>query len=430
MTWLATAKSKFVSMGRDTRANIAVSFALSFGVMATAAGGGLDYSRSVGLGTELQAALDSGVLAAASMTQTRDPESVMRSYVEAAIGDHPSLVDSLVIEVTSERGFNSREVSATASLNMPTTLLGLAGINSLTVHREAKALEKIRDIEISLVLDISGSMNGSKIRALREAAQEFIDVVLADNPGRTSVSLIPYNGGVRLPAEVTSNGLIDAPLGLLRQTVCPEHGTEYPIQVDLTDVELEILRWGGQPMQAGSAGSFCPERDETSVFMTNDRNDLVERIQALDVGGDTGLDIATAWGARALDPVWRGRMGGNFADRPAAYDDENTIKVLVVMTDGAATAQIRREHRGGRWRNVRLYSARTARENMAEACDTADGNGVHIYTIAFQLSGTTNRDLMRNCASREENYFPIENTDIGTAFSAIASDINRLRITS
>ena len=41
MTWLATAKSKFVSMVRDTRANIAMSFALFFGVMATAAGGGL-----------------------------------------------------------------------------------------------------------------------------------------------------------------------------------------------------------------------------------------------------------------------------------------------------------------------------------------------------------------------------------------------------
>lgn len=429
MTWLATAKSKFVSMVRDTRANIAMSFALSFGVMATAAGGGLDYSRSVGLGTELQAALDSGVLAAASMTQTRDPESVVRSYVEAAIGDHPSLVDSLVIEVTSERGFNSRQVSATASLRMPTTLLGIAGINALQVSREAQAQENIRDIEISLVLDISGSMNGSKISALRDAAQEFIDVVLADNPGRTSVSLIPYNGGVRLPAEIAEE-LIDLPGAVARQTACAEYGTEYPIQVDLTQVALDVLRWGGQPMQGGSAGSFCPERDEASVFLTNDRNDLIERIGELDAGGNTGLDIATAWGARALDPVWRGRMGGNFADRPAAYDDEDTIKVLVVMTDGAATAQIRREIRRGRWRNVQLYSARTARENMAEACDTAEGNGVHIYTIAFQLSGTTNRDLMRNCASREENYFPIENTDIGVAFSAIASDISRLRITS
>ncbi len=427
MRHIAAIKTRLNGFVRDTRANIAMTFALCFGAMATAAGGGLDYSRSVGLGTELQAALDSGVLAAASMSQTRSADEVVRSYVEAAIGDHPGVMESLHLDVTSEFGFNAREVTASASLSMPTTLLGLAGINTLTVERAARAEEKIRDIEISLVLDISGSMGGSKIANLREAAEEFIEVVLADNPGRTSVNLIPYNGGVRLPAEIANN-LIDLPGNVANQTACAEYGEDYPIEIDLTDVELDVLRWGGQPMQAGSSSSFCPERDETSVFLTNDRADLVDRIRDLDAGGNTGLDIATAWGARALDPVWRGRMGGDFSDRPAAYTDEDTIKVLVVMTDGAATAQIRREIRWGRWRNVQLYSARTARENMAESCDEAEGKGVHIYTIAFQLNGSTNRDLMRNCASKSDNYFQIENTDIGTAFSAIASDISQLRI--
>ena len=118
--------------------------------------------------------------------------------------------------------------------------------------------------------------------------------------------------------------------------------------------------------------------------------------------------------------------------------DRDTIKILVVMTDGEATAQIRseeytyydwwgRERTGTR--SYELYSARQARENMAEACDIADGNGVQIYTIAFQLSGQTNRDLMRNCANKPQNYYQVENLDIAEAFSSIAADINRLRLT-
>lgn len=412
---------------RDTRANIAMVFALSFGVLATAAGGGLDYSRSAGIGAELQAALDSGVLAAASLTQTRDPEQVVRAYIEAALSDHGDLLDSLEVSITQDISLNSREVGATASVRMPTTLLGLAGISHIDVARETRAVERVRNIEISLVLDISGSMNGSKIRELRAAAEEFVNVVLLDNPDRTSVSIIPYNGGVRLPSEVISSGLMDLPRGLMRQSACAEHGLDYPIQIDLTNVELPVLHWGGQPMIAGSS-SFCPERDEASVFLSDDRVALVNRIRGLDAGGNTGLDVATAWGARALDPSWRGRLGGDFRDRPVSYRADDTIKVLVVMTDGAATAQTRREYRNGRWRNVTLYNARTARRNMAAACDEADGKGVAIYTIAFQLRGDTNRNLMRNCASEPDNYFQIENTDIGVAFAAIAADINRLRL--
>jgi uncharacterized UPF0146 family protein len=81
------------------------------------------------------------------------------------------------------------------------------------------------------------------------------------------------------------------------------------------------------------------------------------------------------------------------------------------------------------WDTETIYDARQARENMAEACDIAEANGVQIYTIAFQLNGQVNRDLMRNCANKPQNYYQVENLDIAEAFSAIAADINQLRLT-
>jgi Flp pilus assembly protein TadG len=412
---------------RETRGNIAVTFALSLTALATAVGGGLDYSRSSGIGTELQAALDSGVLAAASLTQDGSPEEVVRAYVEAALGDHAGLMATLSLQVDSDISFNAREVQARASVTVPTTLLGLAGFNTLTVQREASAIERIRDIEISLVLDISGSMSGSKIRAMREAAEEFVEVVLADNPERTSVSVIPYNGGVRLPEEMNDE-IISGNSNQRQRSGCAEYGEDHAIDIDLPRRDLPWLEWRGNEQRDNRSSSFCPERNEASVFLQNDEASLIGLIRDLDAGGNTGLDIATAWGARALDPVWRGRLGGDFADRPAAYDDEDTIKVLVVMTDGAATAQIRSYRQWGRWYNYQLYSAAQARANMSDACDEAKGKGVQIYTIAFQLSGATNRNLMQGCASRPQNYYPVEDMDIAAAFSAIAADISQLRL--
>jgi CRISPR/Cas system-associated endonuclease Cas3-HD len=105
------------------------------------------------------------------------------------------------------------------------------------------------------------------------------------------------------------------------------------------------------------------------------------------------------------------------------------MKVLVVMTDGAATAQYRRaQNWQGDWYTYELYSAATARANMEAACDDAETAGVHIYTIAFQVSGSTNRTLMRECASKTENYYQVESLDISSAFNAIAADLNSLRL--
>ena len=420
--------TRLSAFGRDARGNVAVTFALSATVLATAVGGGLDYSRSASIGTELQSALDSGALAAASLTQDRDPEAVVRAYVEAALADHPGLLESLALEVSSDISFNAREVDATASLAVPTTLLGVAGIDTLTLRREASAIEQVRDIEISLVLDISGSMGGSKIAALRDAAEEFIEVVVADNPERTSVSVIPYNGGVRL-GEAVNSRLITGGRNNRERSGCAEYGDgDYVTDIELPERRLSWLEWRGQEQRDGRSSAFCPERDEAAVFLRRNPGALVDLIQDLDAGGNTGLDIATVWGARALDPAWRGALGGDFSGRPAAYDDEDTIKVLVVMTDGAATAQIRTYRRWGWWYNDELYSAREARENMAEACDEAQGKGVQVYTIAFQLRGSRNRDLMQGCASRPQNYHQVETMDIAAAFSAIAADISRLRL--
>lgn len=409
----------------ETGANVAISFALVLAPLTTAVGGALDYTRAVMVGTEIQAALDSGVLAAASLTQDRDPETVVRAYVEAALGDHGDIIESLAITVNSQTSLNSRTVSAEAAVSLKTILLGVIGINDLSIRRASEALEEVRDIEISLVLDVSGSMGGSKIAALRDAAGEFVSVVLDPaRADRTSVSVIPYNGGVRLPGEI-NRGLFRG----LNASGCPDHGMDYPIVIPHADLDnLAPLTWNGNQMVGRNSSSHCPQMHMESTFLQNQPGGLQDLISGLDASGNTGLDVATAWGVRALDPSWRGELPGDFADRPAAYDDRDTVKVLVVMTDGAATAQSRTERRNGRWRRYELYSAATARDNMLEACRYAKERGVVVYTIAFQLQGQTNRNLMRNCATREQTYYEVESMDISAAFAAIAADINQLRI--
>lgn len=454
MSWLAIAKSHCVSLVRDTRANIAMTFALCFGVMATAAGGGLDYSRSVGIGAELQAALDSGVLAAASLTQTRDPETVVRAYVEAALSDHGDLSESLEVSVTREVSLNSRDVGATASVRIPTTLLGLAGVNYLRVERETRAEERMRNIEISMVLDISSSMRGSKIDNLREASIDFVDTMLtADASGMTSMSIVPYGGTVRLDDSFfrfVTNGQVYSPPGFNWQLDVPDIVDDWNGCLELTrnQVDRISITPGGHGVLPNFTvwnrnNPWCPDEDGTeAVFLTNDRNRLVGLLNNFDnpiLSDGTGTDIGTSWGVRALDPDWQGELNGDatFNDRPAAYDDGETLKVMVVMTDGGITSQ-RRPERGWdeTWNLVHvgtggtddLYNTNAARTNFDNLCDYAKENGVIVYSIAFQVSGGRNRQDMLDCATSPAQFYNVENLDIASAFSAIAADLNQLRI--
>jgi len=428
ITWGWAMLSWIKTLLKCRSGNVAVTFALSVLPITAGIGGAVDFARSGAVGVEIQSALDSGVLAAASLSQARDPEEVVRAYVEAAIEEYGGEIESLEVTVNANTSLNSREVIARAEVSLPTLLLGVAGIQKLNVIRESEAIEQLVDIEIALVLDVSGSMGGRKIRDLREAAQDFVGAVLnGESAEYTSISVIPYNGGVRLPSEVNDE-LVDGAAPYRRQSGCLDFGRDYPVDFPLPDNEFDWLDWAGNPMVGSRSSAFCPEERMESTFLQNDKSDLETMIDGLRASGNTGLDVATAWGVRALDPNWRGRLGGEFPDRPVDWETEDTLKVLVVMTDGAATPQYRYRWRGGRWQLYSLYNARRARDNMLDACDYAKDNSVAVYTIAFQVSGTTNRNLMRDCASTSGNFYNVADTDIGAAFSAIAGEINMLRL--
>ena len=447
-------RALFDRFARDVRANVAMSFALCFGVMATAAGGGLDYSRSVSIGSELQAALDSGVLASASLTQTRDPETVVRAYIEAALSDHGDIIETLSLTVTNELSLNSRDVGATASVRVPTTLLGIAGVDYLTVTRETRAVEKARNIEISMVLDISSSMSGSRIDNLREASIDFVDTMLeADVSGMTSMSVVPYGGTVKLDDTffrfVSNEDEFSLP-GFDWEIDLPDSVSDWNgcLEMARNEVDRIALTTGGYGVLPNFTvwnrnNPWCPDEDGTeAVFLSNDRDRLVGLLTNFDnpiLSDGTGTDVGTSWGVRALDPSWQGELNGDsdFNDRPAAFNDDETMKVLVVMTDGGITSQRRPEedwegtlslsHVGTRGTD-NLYSKNDARSHFSDLCDYAKENGVVVYTIAFQVRGNSNRRDMENCATSQAQYYNVEDLNIGAAFSSIASDLNQLRL--
>ncbi len=93
----------------------------------------------------------------------------------------------------------------------------------------------------------------------------------------------------------------------------------------------------------------CRNESYTDILpWTNDAVALKNQINAFQAGGNTSIDVAVKWGAGLLDPsmgpqlnslLSTGQVPASFTQRPFAYNRPDTLKFIVVMTDGINTTQ-------------------------------------------------------------------------------------------
>lgn len=144
------------------------------------------------------------------------------------------------------------------------------------------------------------------------------------------------------------------------------------------------------------------------------------------------------WGWRVLSP------GAPFTEG-RGYD-ENVSKVLVLMTDGnnelisndsdgptvsdySAYGYIK----GGHFPSTvdSVWEGRSYLDGrLSQACTNAKNAGISIYTVAFDVSSSTTRTLLENCATSPNHYYDAQSTtDLANAFKQIGKDITELRLT-
>ncbi len=351
---------------RSEDGNIASFSVILFTLMVMCGGLAVDLMRYEQVRTSLQQTLDRCTLAAAALAQGLDPEEVCRDYVDKA-GLTQYLTDVQVTE-----GLNFRQVEAFAMAEKPTFFAGLVGIDEFEIPGASSAEQRITDIEIVMVLDVSGSMLGTKIANLKTAASEFVDTVLVtDVEDRTSVAIVPYNGQVNL-----------GPLLASKYNVSPQHN----IVSDVNCIDLPPSVYNVNTMsrtlampQTGYVDSFtgtslshawlatdttanpngatpiptnmwCPQRPQNIVRLpSNDIGTLQAQIDALDAVGATSINAGMKWGMSLLNPdnrpmfaelVSAGAIPSYFDNRPFDYVEDGdrtatTLKVIVLMTDGS-----------------------------------------------------------------------------------------------
>lgn len=439
---------------RDEGASLALTFAMVMPLLVPIMGAVIDHSRLVSAKQHLQKSVDSATLAAASLTQNEPAKEVIEGFIQSNLASSGIPFDELKIEVKEKRTAYFRQVDVKATASLDTSLLAMAGLPEMLISVETTALEQINHVEVALVLDISSSMNGSRIKNLRTASKQFVETLInGSQAGQMSVSVIPYGGTVKLPdsffslvthdAEFSPDNIdytIEVPSRREDWNGCLEMHADEITEIDIKAASLGVLPdftvWNRN-------NDWCPPDDEaTALFHSTDKEELLDLLDDFDtdiLSDGTGTDVATGWGVRALDPVWRGRLGNASGDTtlPRAFDDQLNTKILIVMTDGGITNQKRPYEdweAGVDPRHVpsgataSLTTGREARDGFQELCDYAKRNGIQVYTIAFQVNSGRNLDELAQCASSKSNFYDVKTLNISAAFEGIAARVNPLRI--
>ncbi len=187
---------------RESRGNVATIFALSLVPVALLSGGAVDLSQSMNARSRLAQALDAAALAVGVNTSlsNEDATSIANDFIAANYpGRELGVVQNVNVNIDDE----SDTVTVTGEARVQTTMLGMAGIDYITVHWESEVQRARQRLELVMVLDNTGSMGGSKIRDLRDSAELLTEILFdaADDPTDVKIGLVPFAATVNVGTQ-------------------------------------------------------------------------------------------------------------------------------------------------------------------------------------------------------------------------------------
>jgi Flp pilus assembly protein TadG len=505
---------------RDDRGNVAMLFALMMLPILGCIGLAVDYGRAYRLHTQLQIVADAATSAA--LNEYRETGDIIKGQTRLLAFIDQGLAKDGMVRAREENGNGSGVIGsrvvyvdgsaidpATSSVrpvlktSIDTPFLSMLGTESLELAVFTKGAvassqpEGTKDLEVSLMLDVSGSMgetsaNGTvKITDMIDAAKDFLDIVMPNDAAvdNRRVGLVPFSDRVNVgsyaaaatgfapTAQIqtgtrTVNIFADASTATwvslstcrsrvrsvvdfssFNNTQAAEYcnntfqrrvqsgQTQYLVPALTTRVDPVIStrflrtcvteRQGTERYTDAVAGPnnyvgvFSPGSSLSTQYsssqtnncsipeiktLTTDKQSLKDHINTFTPLNGTAGHVGTAWSYYMLSPEWNRFWSTGHID-VAEYNEPNTIKAAVLMTDGQYNSN---------WVNPGASAQAIA------ICNEMKAKGITVYTIGFDMS-TNETDPARQtliaCASPEKYYFPYDGDALKTAFNEIGRSL-------
>lgn len=448
---------------RQRDGSVAIMFGLSLVGLALAAGLALDYARAFSVESALRSDLDAAVLgAASSMADPNAVQAAASAYFDQNWKQKHGVSDvSLTVVKTT-----GNTLIGTVTATVPTTLMRLGGFDTIALQAVSEVEVSGGNVELSLVLDTTGSMAGSKLDGLKLAAKSLIATAYEapDADQHVKIGVVPFAQYVNVGMEnrsmpwmsVPPDGDIpqhycgDGSSPILTTTNCRtetvhtfQDGQAYSYDQQVCDhtygpPTYQCSNWVDHVAWSGCVGSRANPLDTLDENyatpvpglmntacglpiqkLTNDQATLIAKIDSLVAAGYTYIPTGLMWGWTLLSNI---APFDDAVDYGARVDGKKVKKVMVLMTDGFNTiSPLYPSHNG----------SDTAQANAltAELCTNIKSKDIELYTVAFEVNDNSIKDILETCATSSSKFFDArDSSELVTVFRNIAKDFTPLRL--
>jgi Flp pilus assembly protein TadG len=469
--------------GRNEDGVTAILFALFAIVVFGSMGLAIDGLRWMNAKKQTAIALDAAVLAGGRALQVdsanRDKAlAVAQKFYEQNVSARGPVIDDTI---RFSVGSNGLSFEAEGNAYIETSLLSIFGISKLPLIDEPGAGHSRAELgvgknaeinlEVAVMLDVTGSMKGTKLADMQAAAHDLVDIIIWDDQStfQSRMALIPFSQAVNVGStyfNAVTNKETNSTVSSLRlpgTETNSDHAFDWLKSVLLPPAHAQSSGCGG-PNQGGdgdcnsgggpsdSYSSCVVERNGPDGFtdlapgpgkflqvydiakqsvshvkdspcrpgsvtiqpLTPDKTKLHTKINSFVASGYTAGHIGTAFSWYTLSPEW-GSVWPT-ASVPSAYGDDAVKKIAILMTDGEYNTAYNGQSNGN------------SASQAAQLCTNMKAKGITVYTVGFELGNNAAAiDTMRNCATSTGEFYNAESgSALKQAFRDIALRISRL----
>ena len=288
-----------------------------------------------------------------------------------------------------------------------------------------------RNLEVAMVLDLSGSMNGNtevsgltKLQAQKNAAKALLDIVIQPNqaPYSSRVAVVPFSDSVNVGSAyftTVTNKTLQSATSTNPWSGVVERPGSYKFKDDPPSATYgwfgdfktkKEYAYGPYPDYLDDLSSQTPGASNVIRPLSSNKDSLKTMVQGMSANGSTAGHIGLAWAWYTVSPKWNSIFTGTTLAN--AHDAAQTYKAIVIMSDFDMNSYYE-------------YNNGTSNYQFEQLCTQIKSSGVKIYTIGYGVSGTSNNTRRINCASNDASAtYPYTTTTVEgmlDAFEAIAA---------
>lgn len=463
---------------------VALYLALVFVPLIGVMGFAIDFNRLQSAQTATGVALDAAALATAKdmAGAPQQSDAALKGYAENMFLAEMALLSPDVTCGQTQVQLSRAELSVDLTLDcrLPTMLVGILGLEEFNFSVNAVASSGQSRLELALMLDVSGSMAGPRLQALKEASQEAVDILIKPNSDIVRIALAPYSTSVNVGnffRDATGEDPIGTPAPpagsttTITSTNTTSNGTRTTMTTSLSSSgsNINTQTCGGASSPAERLDCYnLLVQDILNNNLSPELNDAIDRdfrfilptcateregmFRKTDRAPSLNAKISFLSNRCPDSPIMP--LSSNAADLKSAIDDmspEGSTAGHVGIEwawyliadpwksfwpapskpsayEDSSVKKVAILMTDGQFNIAYDLSQGDSSQQALETCENMKNAGIIIYSVAFQAPATA-QGVLKACATSEQNFFSVSSPEaLRQTYANIATELTDLRI--